>query len=1352
MQRDTATSPPGVIPFHRPARLFPEPIPAEPIQVAPPPTIPDRARGTWLQLMLPIVGSMGMLGFALIYRNVLFIAVAGGIAFLMALLWIGIRVQQGREARRRRRENAGKYREYLDRERQQIEEVATAQRRSLERLHPGPEGLWPVVSGRSSLWERRPDDHDFLQIRVGLGDVPLAVPLRLDLGTNPLVEYEAHLLEAARQLVGAFERLPLAPVTVPGRDLGSLAVVGEPQAARSLVRAVLCEMASFHAPDDLRMVAAFPRDSESHWGWMKWLPHTRESSVRAAEDGGRHAVALTADPEDLDVLLGQLVRPRVEHLERVRDAGPAAAEVRFQQAVVLVDGYRPDSEVGRLPVLDELLGRAAEVGVLLMVLVERAEDVPATVGARVELGQGGWFDYVEAGPDGRREYRVRADAGEVELCEALSRAMAPLRLRSRSGRTATVDSEGLLDLLGLGGEDVDPRSTWTARPPAQLLRTPIGVADDGTPAVLDVKEAAEGGMGPHGLVVGATGSGKSELLRTLVTGLAVTHAPEELAFVLVDYKGGATFAELDALPHTAGMITNLERDLTLVDRMHEALFGELERRQRLLQDAGHLDRVRAYQDHRAAHPDLELPALPSLLLVVDEFGELLTNRPDFLDLFVSIGRTGRSLGVHLLLATQRLDEGRIRGLEGHLRYRVCLRTFSADESLVALGSRDAFELPPIPGLGFLKVDAAVQRFKAALATRSHRQNRAYAEEPEVVRAFTATGPAAQLAVVGDGDRTEPEASEIGRGRSEMRVAVDALARKTDPGRQVRRVWLPPLPAALSLDAVLDQDGHEPGSPGWLRVPIGLLDRPREQLQAPFQLSFAGTGGHLAVIGAPRSGKSTLLQTVVGALALTHDPGDVQVYAVDLGGGGMHVLSGVPHLGAVYGPGEREEIHRVIRELRGIVEDRARAFRGHRLDGMAAYHQSRRDGNIGEARYGEVFVVIDNWARFAQEFEELEREVVDLAAAGLHYGVHLMVAGNRWNDIRLALRDNIGGRLELRLNDPIESEIDRNAAKALPDETPGRGITRTGQQFHAALPRVDGRADVGALTVGIEGLVAQVGDRWGSSSPAPPIRMLPLEVRPDALPDPAVDDQPGVAIGIEEFGLEPVRVDLFGPDPHFVVYGDGESGKTTLLRGWAQRMAAAYPPDRVRIALVDYRRTLLGAVGEEHLFGYACTPQMTAELAARLSAELRGRLPSPDLGPADLEARQWWSGPAVVLFVDDYDLVAGPAGNPLGELVDLVAQGRDVGFHVVLARRVGGAARSAFEPFFQRIRELGSPGLVMSGDPQEGPLIGDRKAEPMPPGRGYLVRRRRSALIHTAREPQVQTRPATRPRSRKAAKR
>ena len=319
-----------------------------------------------------------------------------------------------------------------------------------------------------------------------------------------------------------------------------------------------------------------------------------------------------------------------------------------------------------------------------------------------------------------------------------------------------------------------------------MLRVPIGTTDGGEPLELDLKESAQQGMGPHGLVVGATGSGKSELLRTLVLRLAMAHSPEQLNVVLVDFKGGATFAGLAALPHVSALITNLADELALVERMQDALSGELVRRQEILRAAGNLASVREYDAARAA--GAELPPLPSLFVVVDEFSELLSAQPEFIDLFVAIGRLGRSLGLHLLLASQRLDEGRLRGLESHLSYRIGLRTFSAQESRTVLGVPDAAELPAVPGLGYLRTDpATLVRFATAYVSGS-RPPRSTSAGNGILPFSIAEVP------LPDDDAVSPIEAE-----SVLDLAVRRMAGR---GPAAHRIWLPPLDEPETLEDLL----------------------------------------------------------------------------------------------------------------------------------------------------------------------------------------------------------------------------------------------------------------------------------------------------------------------------------------------------------------------------------------------------------------------------------------------------------------------------------------------------------------------------------------------------------------------
>ena len=510
------------------------------------------------------------------------------------------------------------------------------------------------------------------------------------------------------------------------------------------------------------------------------------------------------------------------------------------------------------------------------------------------------------------------------------------------------------------------------------------------------------------------------------------------------------------------------------------------------------------------------------------------------------------------------------------------------------------------------------------------------------------------------------------------------------------------------------------------------------------MDLSGSAGHLAVVGAPRTGKSMLLCTLVAALAATHPPDEVQVYAVDLGGGLLHRLSDLAHVGAVVGPREAERAHRLVRELRSLVFERERRFRDLGIDSMASWRELRRTG-LDLGGYGEVLLLVDGWGGFVRQFPELEAEVAELAASGMHYGVHVVLAANRWAELRPGLRENLGGRLELYLNDPLDSELGRSTAAALP-RLPGRGLTQDALQFQAALPGPPQAVLDRAMTS-------------QSGAVAPPLRVLPTLVGESALDladgGTGAGTPSGFPFAVEEHRLDLVHLDLFGGAPHLLVLGDGECGKTSLLRLVARQLAARHAAEEVALLVVDPRRGLLNLTGLPNLVGYACTPATVTQVAEHVHNQLTERTPTGfDLQPGPwtaawepdrllaasgngsgriypstgLGAGPIRAGPRVVLLVDDYDLLPASAGSPLLPLLDLLGLGRELGFHLVLARRVAGAARAAFEPVYQRLRELGGTGLVMSGDPDEGPVLGGLKAAPMPPCRGFLVQVRRPPTL------------------------
>ncbi len=309
---------------------------------------------------------------------------------------------------------------------------------------------------------------------------------------------------------------------------------------------------------------------------------------------------------------------------------------------------------------------------------------------------------------------------------------------------------------------------------------------------------------------------------------------------------------------------------------------------------------------------------------------------------------------------------------------------------------------------------------------------------------------------------------------------------------------------------------------------------------------------------------------------------------------------------------------------------------------------------------------------------------------------------------------------------MESEFDRKRAENVPMGRPGRGLSPEKLDYLAALPRIDGVQEAESLSDGMAHLVATVKEHW-QGEPAPKVRMLPTLLPASDLPKGGDYPEHGIAIGVDETTLSPAFID-FETDPLLVIYGESESGKSSLLRLIAKQIAERYPSDKALMVVSDYRRALLGEIPESHMYKYCAAGPQLQEVITGLAGSLGRRMPGPDVTPEQLRNRSWYDLPDAFVIVDDYDLVATSSGNPLQPLLEYLPFARDLGLRLILARSSSGAGRSSFEPVMQRTKELGAQGLILSGDPGEGPLMGNLKATSLTPGRAQFITRKRGAQL------------------------
>ncbi|MCE6996885.1 type VII secretion protein EccCa [Saccharothrix sp. S26] len=1285
---------------HRPARVV-RPVTAPVTRyVKPPPALPDAKSGSGVQALIPMAGASVAMSMMMFMRGSGFAAL-GAVVMVVSLGAAGVFyfTQRGQGARKRRGEREG-YLDELERLRDELRRDEDELRARATVLDPPASHLVSVVADPARLWERRRPDVDFLRVRLGVGALPVrpVVIREHDTFRTP----DPFMLQQAEAVIRRFALTSGMPLRVDLDRAGDVSVIGDRREdVVAVARAVFAQAAAFHAPEDLTIAVVTTAERAAEWAWARWLPH----ALHRVGIGPSGPVPLVVtSPATLVALLADDIAERVQRAARPHRSNDTTEVARLGPRLLVLDDAH-GAIAGVIPVPDRTTSLAALGITVVHLLADRLHE-PEEVSRRITVDGGAVvLEDLTADPP----VRVRGDVDDASLpfVTGLARVLAPLRLSADSYDDGTGSPPAdFTDLLGLSDPSrIEVDDLWKPRSGRDFLRVPLGVGETGKPVVLDLKEAAQHGMGPHGLCVGATGSGKSELLRTLVLALAATHAPEQLAMVLVDYKGGATFAPFTALPHVAGLITNLSADATMVERAYQSIEGEVDRRQQLLSDADKSSDIRAYHEWRAKRGDRdEWPPLPHLLVLIDEFGELLTAKPEFVDLFLRIGRVGRSIGVHLLLSSQRVEQGKLRGLDTYLSYRIGLRTLSEMESRTVLDNPDAFHLPSLPGTGYLKVDVThYEKFKSA-----------YVSGPLVdgeAEAAPVTGPLVRPAL--EWGRVEtaapaaaPAPTRAGGGPTLMSTVVGRLAGAAD---RVPAIWLPPLPAAVALDRAAGGYDVTPdgvrlrAAAGDARVPVGVLDDPARQWQGPWLLDLSSGGGHLLLVGGPGSGKSTALRTITLGLAASRTPTDVGVYGIDLLGNGLRPLENLPHVGGVAGRDNRERVRRTVDEVHAMLSERERLFALYQWDTVA---DLRAAPDVPDRPTCiEVVLLIDGYGQLSAEFEELETKVHDLLTRSGRYGIHVVATARRWNEVRNAQQHAFANRVELRMADPSESNIDAKAAKQIPPNNPGRAITSTKLHGQFALPRLDSVPD--PTGSGLAAAAATIRSAWVGPVP-PEVRVLPPVLRADLLAG-AAPEAGSVAFGVFEEDFTPAVLDLFGRDQHLLVLGDSGAGKTNLLRLVAADLAGRFAEDRIVFAVYDPRGGLRDAVPEELNGGYATNAIEAQKLTAAVCEELTERV----------ENRR--SGPRVVLLVDDYDVLSASGTQPLGGFVPFVASGRDIGLHVVMARRVAGASRGLFEPFTMNVRESGCLSLVMSGDRSEGLLFTGVRPTSLPVGRAQHVR-------------------------------
>ncbi|MCO5969323.1 FtsK/SpoIIIE domain-containing protein [Actinoallomurus sp. WRP6H-15] len=1140
------------------------------------------------------------------------------------------------------------------------------------------EVLLTATGPRRRLWERRRSDADTLYLRVGLADLPADIELVPGRGgdTDPVMP-EPPVAHAV-------------PVSLPLADLGVIGLAGPRDRSRALARWLVAQAAALHSPRDLAIVvlSADP-DGGEHWNWVRWLPHT------APREGEECVALIGADPDSVAHRITELAI-RITERRRAADRsagglfGGAAQGSGPYNILLVMDGAR---RLRRMPGMPQVLSAGPSYGLHAICIDDDERLLPEECTAvavwdwdrpaHVRL-RGHGLDSL--GP-------ILADQVSTGWCDRMARALAPVRDVSRDDAEAAVPREArLLDVLGMPNPTAaHVQAIWAAG--GRTTAVPIGLSADG---VFTVDLRVDG---PHGLIAGTTGAGKSELLQTLIASLAVANRPDELTFVLIDYKGGAAFADCASLPHVAGVVTDLDGHLT--ERALESLGAELRRREEILLHAGAKD----IEDYCELHDDGDPRAsirMPRLVLVIDEFATLAAELPGFVDGLVDVGRRGRSLGVHLLLATQRPAGVVTADIRANTNLRIALRVTAPEESTDIIDDPSAARISKAtPGRCYVRSGAAAPHAVQSARIGGRRPG-ALTATPAEVLPLPWQGLGRPLPVVAPADDETATITDLKALVAAIRDAADRAGLDDQPPP-----WLEPLPARVTLDDLpavfTDHDDVAP-------LAFGLTDLPSAQTRSVLALDLV-QGGHLYVAGSARSGRTTVLRTLVGSLAATCAPADAHLYAIDCGGNALLPLVSLPHCGAVVTRDQTERLERLLTRLHAEVGRRQQILAATGFSSLA----EQRTAAAPTERLPWMLLLLDRWEGYVAAFEDydygrLVDSLLRLLREGAAVGLRAVFTGDR-SGLTGQVSTVFDGRLILRMADPNDYAYAGLDERRVPsDMPPGRVLEPVGPDGPPRESQIALLTEVAAGTAQVAALqrlareAERAYDRPGRAQRPLHVDELPVHVTyAEALaldPDFAAPSPLWALVGAGGDELGPIGVDLLADGPGFTVAGPPRSGRSTVLMTMVR-------------SLLDPR------IGEGAVPVVLVCPRRSPLRDLRGEPGVLAILEGPDDAYRFEEIVEGHS--RYVVVVDDAELLDGGSFDDV--LVRALRAARDADQAVVIAGTTQDLARG-YSGFISETRRSRTGVLLAVASPDDGDVFNLRLPRQIalegPTGRGLYV--------------------------------
>jgi len=1231
------------------------------------PSPADKPPFPWLALLAPLVMGAAMF---LVTRNPLSLLFVAMSPVLMIASYVGTVVDN----KRKRSTERSNFDEAMAQAEADIAAARDLEATQLKRLYPSvSECVEAVLNRDPRLWCRRPEHPEFLQVRIGSGSVTALVAVK-----EPRRSGIADLVSRQRALIEQTRLLPDVPIVADLRSVGGLGLAGEERWIAGVARGVVSQLAALHSPAEVVLACLTSAATKQQWAWLDWLPHS--SSPHCPVPGPLLAADSTRGRALLDQL-DELIAARGDESKGPTLRGPLDGQERtaapVTPAVVLVVH---DAAVATERIVS-IAERGPDVGVHVLWVASSRGGVPAACRTYLDIRADG-SALVGMVRSERVIRNVVTEFMDLDTAYFAARSLAPVvdasvpvedetdLPRSVSvigllGHEEATDAAQILGRWRENGSKVDRSPGAQRRERSSDLRALVGHGGL-APFTLDLRS-----QGPHALVGGTTGSGKSEFLQAWVLGMAHAYSPDHVTFLFVDYKGGAAFAKADELPHCVGTVTDLSP--YLVRRALRSLRAEIHRREVLFNQKGVKDLVTF---EKTGDPDCP----PSLIIVVDEFAALVGEVPEFIDGVIDVAQRGRSLGLHLILATQR-PAGVIKdSLRANTNLRIALRVNDAHDSTDVLGSASAASIDPAtPGRGVARVGPGrLIPFQSAF--------------PGALTPVDPPAPPIEVVEVDFGHHVPwqiPRAEVKGPvvDKDIVRV-VDAIVQASVSGRVAapRRPWMEPLSDAYDLSRLNQRSDHA--------IVLGVVDDPDAQAQMPDHFRPDDTGS-IVFFGAGGSGKTTALRSLAIAASITPRSGPVHTYALDFAGGGLSMLERLPNVGAVIGGDDDERVARLMGLLSGILDDRAARYTAVGADSLRAYRE--QPGRANEPR---VIVVLDGFGSFREQYDAgLQRQAVfaqfqRLVNEGRGVGIHFAVTADRASALPSSMQGAFQHRVVLRMPDQ-----DAYLALGVPKDVlnaaspPGRAMSATNpNELQLAILGRD------PSPVGQSREIDKLAATIALPSPPAPVRRLPERV--------PVEKVPVTVGGLPTLGMEDHSLGFVGFEPQgaYVVAGPPKSGLSSAVRWMAESLQRALP-GVPRVLLTPRASELSGlpvwtatVTGIPQLKEY-----LTEKLAPYYTSQSQGTVPN------------------VAIVIDRFGELIGSEAD--AALTEAIKQVRRNGHLLIAAGETAGFAPSGFSSLLTELKN-GRAGLLLQPQPNDGDLVKTQlprvRAADFPRGRGFWV--------------------------------